>query len=96
MSTETTSNTAAMPGKYLTFRLGQEYYSLPVLKVREIMRLCPITAVPRMPAHLRGVINLRGKLWPWWISGRAFNCRPRKTPTARASLSCNSRVAQKT
>lgn len=62
MSTDTTSNTAAMPGKYLTFRLGLEYYSLPVLKVREIMRLCPITAVPRMPSHLRGVINLRGKI----------------------------------
>ena len=60
MSTEPISNTAAMPGKYLTFRLGQEYYSLPVLKVREIMRLCPITAVPRMPSYLRGVINLRG------------------------------------
>ena len=62
MSTEPISNTAAMPGKYLTFRLGQEYYSLPVLKVREIMRLCPITAVPRMPSYLRGVINLRGKI----------------------------------
>ena len=62
MSTETTSSTGALPGKYLTFRLGQEYYSLPVLKVREIMRLCPITAVPRMPSYLRGVINLRGKI----------------------------------
>ena len=37
-------------GKYLTFTLAQERYSLPVLKVREIMRLCPVTPVPRMPA----------------------------------------------
>lgn len=52
------------PGKYLTFMLGSEHYSLPILKVREIMRLCPITPVPRMPAYIQGVINLRGKIVP--------------------------------
>ena len=35
-------------GKYLTFAVAQERYSVPVLKVREIMRLCPVTPVPRM------------------------------------------------
>ena len=52
------------PGKYLTFMLGSEHYSLPILKVREIMRLCPITPVPRMPVYIQGVINLRGKIVP--------------------------------
>lgn len=52
------------PGKYLTFVLDQERYSVPVLKVREIMRLCPITPVPRMPIYILGVINLRGKIVP--------------------------------
>lgn len=56
--------TAAKPGRYLTFRLGRESYGLPVLGVREIIRLCPITPVPRMPAYLKGVINLRGKVIP--------------------------------
>jgi purine-binding chemotaxis protein CheW len=51
-------------GKYLTFALHNEHYSVPVLKVREIMRLCPITPVPRMPAYIKGVINLRGKIVP--------------------------------
>lgn len=51
-------------GKYLTFTLAQERYSLPVLKVREIMQLCPVTPVPRMPAYVKGVINLRGKIVP--------------------------------
>ncbi|MFM7002183.1 MAG: chemotaxis protein CheW [Limnohabitans sp.] len=51
-------------GKYLTFVLDKEHYSVPVLKVREIMRLCPVTAVPRMPAFIQGVINLRGKIVP--------------------------------
>lgn len=51
-------------GKYLTFILAHERYSVPVLKVREIMRLCPVTPVPRMPPYIRGVINLRGKIVP--------------------------------
>lgn len=51
-------------GKYLTFVLANERYSVPVLKVREIMRLSPVTPVPRMPAYIKGVINLRGKIVP--------------------------------
>ena len=46
--------------RFLTFTLGQESYGLPVLHVREIIRICPITPVPNMPSHVRGVINLRG------------------------------------
>jgi purine-binding chemotaxis protein CheW len=56
--------TAAQPGKYLTFTLGHESYGIPVLKVREIIRLCPITPVANMPADVKGVINLRGKVIP--------------------------------
>lgn len=55
---------AAKPGRYLTFKLGRESYGLPVLGVREIIRLCPITPVPGMPAYIKGVINLRGKVIP--------------------------------
>src|SRR6187401_897694 len=55
---------AAKPGRYLTFRLGQESYGFQVLGVREIIRLCPITPVPRMPDYVKGVINLRGKVIP--------------------------------
>jgi purine-binding chemotaxis protein CheW len=51
-------------GKYLTFALATEEYGLPVLKVREIIKLMPITAVPQVPHHVRGVINLRGKVIP--------------------------------
>jgi purine-binding chemotaxis protein CheW len=51
-------------GKYLTFKLGAEVYGLEILKVREIMGLMAITAVPRTPPFVRGVINLRGKVIP--------------------------------
>jgi purine-binding chemotaxis protein CheW len=48
--------------KYLTFVLGHESYGVGVLKVREIIRMLEITAVPQMPTYVKGVINLRGKV----------------------------------
>ena len=56
--------TASLAGKYLTFILSRESYGIPVLKVREIIRLTSITSVPQMPAYVKGVINLRGKIIP--------------------------------
>jgi purine-binding chemotaxis protein CheW len=69
MTNTLTSETApaaarAQAGKHLTFMLGQEYYGIPVLTVREIIRMVGITTVPRMPEFIRGVINLRGKIIP--------------------------------
>lgn len=49
-------------GKYLTFALGREEYGLEILKVREIIGFMEITAVPRTPQHVKGVINLRGQV----------------------------------
>jgi purine-binding chemotaxis protein CheW len=54
----------AQAAKHLIFKLGDEYYGLPVLQVREIIRLVEITPIPRMPAFIRGVINLRGRIIP--------------------------------
>jgi len=51
-------------GKYLTFRLNDESYGIGVLHIREIIRLQPITPVPEMRQHVKGVINLRGKIIP--------------------------------
>ena len=55
---------ASLTGKHLTFNLQNESYGIDVLKVREIIRLTTITAVPQMPAYVKGVINLRGKIIP--------------------------------
>lgn len=54
----------SLAGKYLTFRLQNESYGIKVLKIREIIRLQAITPVPQMPAYLKGVLNLRGKIIP--------------------------------
>jgi len=58
------ADTRKLAGKYLTFTLDHESYGIGVLQVREIIRLTNITAVPQMPAYVRGVINLRGKIIP--------------------------------
>ncbi len=55
---------ATKGGKYLTFALGNEEYGLQIMKVREIIGWMEITAVPRLPAHVKGVINLRGRVIP--------------------------------
>jgi purine-binding chemotaxis protein CheW len=51
-------------GKYLVFHLGSEEFGIQVLKVREIMGIQDITAVPHTPPFVKGVINLRGKVIP--------------------------------
>ncbi len=58
------SSTDARCGKYLTFRLAREEFAIQVLRVREIMGLQDITAVPQTPRYMKGVINLRGKIVP--------------------------------
>jgi purine-binding chemotaxis protein CheW len=58
------SGTDTRAGKYLTFLIGKEEFGVGVLKVREIMGMQDITALPLTPPYLKGVINLRGKITP--------------------------------
>ena len=51
-------------GKFLTVVLENEAYGIAVLKVREIIRMQKITPIPQMPAFVKGVINLRGRVIP--------------------------------
>ena len=55
---------ANLAGKYLTFKLDAEEFGLEILKVQEIIKMMDITRVPKTPAFVRGVINLRGKVIP--------------------------------
>ena len=64
VETLTKFDTSKLAGKYLTFALAGEEYGLPVLKVREIIKILDITAVPQAPHYVKGVINLRGKVIP--------------------------------
>lgn len=49
---------------FLSFRLGDEFFAANVGKVLEILEIPKITKVPRSPAFMRGVVNLRGNVLP--------------------------------
>ena len=63
-----TSTTPAAPVErelhLVVFRLGSEEYAVPINTVREVVRVADITRVPQAPAHIRGVMNLRGRILP--------------------------------
>lgn len=50
--------------QYLTFLLGGEMFALGILNIKEIIEYGRVTEVPMMPAYIRGVINLRGRVVP--------------------------------
>jgi purine-binding chemotaxis protein CheW len=48
----------------LSFRLGKEEYAISILKVQEIRGYEAPTRLASAPAHLKGIINLRGSIVP--------------------------------
>lgn len=48
----------------VVFEVGDESFGIDISLVQEIIRLQPITEVPRAPMYVKGVINLRGKVIP--------------------------------
>ena len=48
----------------VVFSLNNESYGIDIESVREIIRMQDVTHVPRAPKHVRGVINIRGKVIP--------------------------------
>jgi purine-binding chemotaxis protein CheW len=54
----------ASSAQYLTFTLGSRTFALGIAGITEIIKFGQVTPVPRTPAHIRGVINLRGAVLP--------------------------------
>src|SRR3954466_3035196 len=50
--------------QYLTFFIRGEEYAVGILRVKEIIEYDTVTRVPATPAHVRGVLNLRGTVLP--------------------------------
>lgn len=48
----------------LSFRVGEQEYSVDIMSVREIRGWSRATPLPHSAAHVRGVINLRGTVLP--------------------------------
>ena len=48
--------------QFVSFRLGDEWYAVAIVSVREIVRASQIALLPSAPAHIVGVTNLRGNI----------------------------------
>ncbi len=48
--------------RFLVFSLCNEDYAVPLLKVKEVIAITEMTAVPYTPSHFNGIMNLRGKI----------------------------------
>lgn len=62
--TEETSAKTNSSEKYLTFYIDGQIFAIPSSQVVEIVRIQAITLMPKLPAYVKGVINLRGKIVP--------------------------------
>lgn len=60
-------------GQYLCFSLCGEEYGVEILRVQEIRCWEPVSRVPNVPVHEKGVINLRGAIIPIIDLGERFN-----------------------
>ncbi len=50
--------------QYIVIRLGEEQFGIDIRYIDNIVRMQHITRVPKVPAYLKGVINLRGEVIP--------------------------------
>jgi purine-binding chemotaxis protein CheW len=50
--------------QYIVIKLGSEDFGIDINYIDNILRMQQITRVPRVPAYLKGVINLRGDVIP--------------------------------
>lgn len=48
----------------IVFQLAGEHYGVDIFRVNEIIRIREITPIPGTDAHIRGLVNLRGKTIP--------------------------------
>ena len=55
---------ATASSQFLTFLLDEQEYGLELFKIQEIRGYAPVTPIPNVPAHVRGVMNLRGTVLP--------------------------------
>ena len=70
------SEDRGMADKFMTFAVGNEDYGLEIEHISEIIMVQTITVVPEVPAYIKGIINLRGKILPVMDVRIRFNKEP--------------------
>lgn len=56
-----------------TFVVGGELFAIDIMRIQEIVRPLPVTAVPRSPFGMVGVVDLRGQVLPVFELRRRFD-----------------------
>ena len=52
------------PTQYIVIQIGSEAYGINISFIENISKMVRITRVPKTPAYIKGVINLRGEVVP--------------------------------
>lgn len=73
------ARTATPPREVLVFEVAGQRYGLPTEDVRELLRMVAVVPLPRAPAVIEGVINLRGRIVPVYDIRQRF-CLPPRVP----------------
>jgi chemotaxis protein CheZ len=50
--------------QYIGFTMNNNEYTIPILKVQEIVNVPQLTKLPQVPDYIEGVTNLRGRIIP--------------------------------
>ncbi len=50
--------------QYIGFKLNLNEFTIPILKVREIINAPEITPLPQAPHYMKGIVNIRGMIIP--------------------------------
>jgi hypothetical protein len=58
------AGTVSCDDSWVIVRAGEGLYAIPALSVQTMVMMPNVVAVPNMPHHVRGVINLRGQVLP--------------------------------
>lgn len=58
------SETQNTDSQYLTFQQNKDVFGIDIRRIKEVLEIREITALPRSSEFMRGVINLRGQVVP--------------------------------
>jgi len=61
-STSSSMLAAPVVRELLAFIIADETYALPLRSIREILKVPPVTGVPRAPKDVLGIISVRGRI----------------------------------
>lgn len=83
------NNSLRQEAQLACFRLGDELYALDIMKIREIIKPQKLNSVPKAPAFIEGVINLRGAVIPVVDMRKRFGLKPSEGGAKNRVIICS-------